>query len=117
MKLEGFNSDWAEEFNGAVTVCDRAGIIVYMNKVSIEQFAKYGGEKLLGSNLLDCHPEPSRTKLQNMLEHPQENMYTTEKNGITKIIYQTPWKEKGEFMGVIEISFALQAGMPHFKRE
>ena len=31
MKLEGVDVDWAEEFNGAVTVCDREGIIVYMN--------------------------------------------------------------------------------------
>jgi len=28
MKLEGFDIDWAEEFNGAITVCDRQGIIV-----------------------------------------------------------------------------------------
>ena len=117
MTLEGLNIDWAEEFNGAITVCDREGIIVYMNLVSIEQFGKDGGEKLLGTNLLDCHPEPARTKLLQMLQQPVDNMYTTEKRGIQKIIYQTPWREKGEFMGVIEISFKLTPRMPFFKRD
>jgi len=117
MKLEGIDVDWAEEFNGAITVCDREGIIVYMNRVSIDQFKNDGGERLLGTNLLNCHPEPARTRLIRMLQNPVDNIYTTEKRGIKKIIYQTPWKEKGVFKGVIEISFKLPPGMPHFKRD
>jgi len=111
------NVNWADEFNGAVTVCNREGIIVYMNRVSIEQFKNSGGKMLLGTNLLDCHPEPARTKLMQMLQKPVDHMYTTEKRGIKKIIYQTPWRENGEFRGVIEISFLLKPGMPHFKRD
>lgn len=109
--------DWANEFNGAITVCDRHGIIVYMNQVSIEQFKSYGGEKLLGTSMIDCHPEPSRTRVLQMLEHPEDNMYTTEKEGVKKIIYQTPWRENGIFRGFIELSFVLAPGMPHFKRD
>lgn len=108
--------DWAEEFNGAVTVCDRKGIIVYMNQYSVRQFEKYGGEKLLGTSLVDCHPEPSKTKLKKMLEKPVQNMYTTEKDGVKTIIYQTPWKRHGKFLGVIELSFVLDAEMPHHSR-
>ncbi|WP_206610013.1 PAS domain S-box protein [Maribellus luteus] len=117
MMQNNWNVDWAEEFNGAITVCDRKGIIVYMNRRSIEQFHKYGGADLLGSNLLDCHPEPSKTKLKEMLEKPVDNMYTTEKDGVTKIIYQTPWYQEGMFRGVIEISFQLDTSMPHFFRK
>ena len=117
MILEGKEVDWAEEFNGTVTVCDREGIIVYMNQYSIRQFEKYGGEKLLGTNLLDCHPEPSKSKLKKMLEAPMENMYTTESSdGNKKIIYQTPWKRNGEFCGIIEISFLLASNLPNFIR-
>ncbi len=116
MKLEGVNINWTEEFNGAITVCDRDGIIVYMNKYSISQFEKYGGKKLLGTNLLDCHPEPSKSQLINMLKKPNENMYTSEKNGVKKIILQTPWMSEGEFLGLVEISFNLDAKMPnHFR--
>ncbi|MCY1723145.1 hypothetical protein OU798_22545 [Prolixibacteraceae bacterium Z1-6] len=117
MELEGIDVNWADEFNGAITVCNREGIIVYMNQVSIDQFAKYGGDKLLGTNLIDCHPEPSKTKLKEMLENPVENMYTTEKNGVKKLILQTPWRYKNNFLGVVEISFLLDANMPHHIRK
>ena len=40
MKLEGVDIDWVGEFNGAVTVCNREGIIVYMNQASIRQDRK-----------------------------------------------------------------------------
>lgn len=113
MKLKGVDINWAEEFNGAITVCDRDGIIVYMNQYSIKQFEKYGGEKLLGTSLIDCHPEPSKSKLKEMLIQPIENMYTTEKNAVKKIILQTPWMQKGVFSGVIEMSFNLDANMPN----
>ena len=117
MIFEGKEVDWAEEFNGAVTVCDKDGIIVYMNQYSIRQFKKYGGKKLLGTNLLDCHPEPSKTKLKNMLENQEENMYTTESsNGLKKLIFQTPWRINNEFNGIIEISFKLDSQLPNFTR-
>ena len=87
-----------------------------MNAYSIHQFIKYGGEKLLGAHLLDCHPEPSKSMLIKMLENPIQNMYTTEKNGIKQIIYQTPWKSDGEFRGVIELSFQLDAEIPNYIR-
>ncbi len=117
MVLEGMNVDWAEEFNGAITVCNCEGIIVYMNRFSVEQFKKYGGEKLIGTSLLNCHPEPSKSKLKGMLKNPVENMYTTEKNGIKKIILQTPWMSNGVFSGIVELSFKLNSGMPHFIRK
>lgn len=107
MILNGIDVNWLDEFNGAITVCDREGIIVYMNDCSIRQFQKYGGSNLLGTNLLDCHPEPSKTKLSEMLKKPVENTYTTEKNGVKKVITQRPWMQNGEFCGVVELSFEL----------
>ena len=72
-------SIWSDEVEGAVTVCDLNGIITYMNESSKKQFAKYGGESLIGQNLLDCHPEPSRSKLAEMLKTPTTNCYISEK--------------------------------------
>ncbi len=116
MNLEGLNVDWAEEFNGSITVCDLQGIIIYMNKRAILGFQKYGGAKLLGTNLIDCHPEPSKSKVKQMLLEPFENMYTTEKDGQKTMILQTPWKVKDKIKGIVEISFVLAPEMPHFKR-
>lgn len=75
MKKNSQEVNWSEELEAAVTVCDLEGIIVYMNRKSIEQFKDYGGEKLLGTNLLDCHPEPSKSTLKKMLARPVNNMY------------------------------------------
>jgi transcriptional regulator with PAS, ATPase and Fis domain len=107
MNEKDFYPRWADEFNGAVTICNRQGIIVYMNRQSETQFAKYGGKKLLGKSLIDCHPEPSRTQLLEMLEKPTENKYIFEKNGKKKLVVQSPWIENSRFMGVVEISVYL----------
>ena len=61
------NIPWAKEFPGGITVCDAAGIILEMNHRAAAAFAKEGGRELIGGNLLDCHPEPSRSKLRELL--------------------------------------------------
>jgi ABC-type branched-subunit amino acid transport system ATPase component len=58
---------WVEEFAGAVTVCDKTGVILAMNARSAALFADYGGAALIGRNLLGCHPEPARTRLRELL--------------------------------------------------
>ena len=52
---------WIEESPAAVTVCDRAGVIIEMNARARQTF---GPEQqlLIGSNVLDCHPSrPARS--------------------------------------------------------
>lgn len=107
---------WTDEFLGAITVCDSQGIVVYMSERSKMQFAKSGDGDLLGKSLIECHPEPARSLLLKMLAEPLPNSYTIEKNGIRKMIHQTPWMENGEFKGVVELSFEIPMEMPHHKR-
>ncbi|HAX95153.1 MAG TPA: diguanylate cyclase [Prolixibacteraceae bacterium] len=107
---------WSDFFNASVTICDRDGIIVYVNEKAAKQFEKYGGKKLLGKDLLDCHPEPSRSRFKQMLIEPIENIYTTEKDGLRKMIVQKPWMDRETFMGVVEFSFELPANLPLFQR-
>jgi transcriptional regulator with PAS, ATPase and Fis domain len=109
--------DWANEFPGAVTVCDAAGRIVAMNAASREAFAADGGEKLIGANVLDCHPEPSRTKLAGMMAERRPNVYTIQKRGAKKMIYQAPWFKDGVYAGFVELSFEVPWDMPHFNRD
>ena len=58
------DTDWVKELPAAVTVCDADGTILFMNDMSIKAFEEDGGAALVGTNLLDCHPEPSRSKLE-----------------------------------------------------
>ena len=112
MELHG----WVEEFPGSITVCDPAGIILEMNARAAETFAKDGGKALVGTSLLDCHPEPARSKLLHMLETRQTNTYTIEKNGVKKLIHQAPWYENGEYCGFVELSIVIPLELPHFVR-
>ena len=111
------NANWIEEFAGAITVCDREGIVLAMNEASAKAFADQGGAKLIGSNLLDCHPEPSRSKVRRLLETQQRNVYTIEKQGVRKLVYQTPWYRDGQFAGLVELVLEMPGQVPHFVRD
>jgi hypothetical protein len=108
---------WVDEFPGAVTVCDPQGIILEMNHKAAQNFAEDGGQKLVGTNMLDCHPEPAKTKLKQLLEKRQMNVYTTEKMGVRKLIYQSPWYKAGEYRGFIELSLVIPIEIPNFIRD
>jgi transcriptional regulator with PAS, ATPase and Fis domain len=107
---------WVGEFPSAITVCDVDGIILEMNDQAANGYAKDGGRALIGKNMLDCHPEPARTKTKRLLESKQKNVYTIEKNGVKKLIYQSPWYRDGKFAGLVELSLEIPFEMSHFVR-
>ena len=107
------NKNYIEEADFAVTVCKKDGEIVYMNQKSRKTFLKPGMPDIIGKNVLDCHPEPAKTLLADLLVHPRNNAYTIEKNGVKKLIFQTPWYDKGEYAGFMELSMEIPFQMPH----
>jgi transcriptional regulator with PAS, ATPase and Fis domain len=107
---------WVNEFPGAITVCDADGIILEMNDQAAKSFAKEGGRTVIGKSLLDCHPEPARTKTKRLLENQQKNVYTIEKNGVKKLVFQSPWYRDGKFAGLVELVLEIPFEMPHFVR-
>lgn len=110
-------AEWVKEFPGAVTVCDSEGRIVAMNDRAAEVFADGGGGALVGRNVLDCHPEQARSRLRDMLESGLANVYTIEKNGRRKLIYQSPWYRGGKYAGLVELALEIPREMPHFNRD
>ena len=108
--------DWVREFPGAITVCDRNGVVQEMNDCAARVFESDGGRALVGTNVLDCHPEPARSKLAEMLSCGRANVYTIEKNGVKKLIYQAPWYRDGACAGFVEVSLEIPFEMPHFVR-
>ena len=109
--------DYFKEADVSVTVCDKEGRIIDMNDKSRKTFLKPGREELIGKNVLDCHPEPAKSLLADMLQHPRRNAYTIEKEGVKKLIYQTPWYENGEYMGFMELSMVIPFEMKHMIRK
>ena len=110
------NESWFEGFPGAISICDPQGVLLDMNAAAEKVFEDDGGRKLIGSNILDCHPEPARSKLQHLLSSREINIYTIEKDGQVKLIYQAPWYKAGQYAGFIEISFEIPSDMQHFVR-
>jgi transcriptional regulator with PAS, ATPase and Fis domain len=108
--------NWVKEFPGAITVCDADGIILELNDKAAKTFEKDGGASLVGRNMLDCHPEPARSKTERLLAAHIKNVYTIEKNGIKKLIFQSPWFQDGKYSGFVELSLEIPFEVPHFVR-
>jgi len=109
--------NWANELPFmAITISDKDGKIIEMNDRSAMTFQKSGGRELIGKQLMDCHPEKAQMIIMEMMSSPKTNAYTIEKEGLKKLIYQTPWYENGEFGGLVEFSIIIPMDMPHFKR-
>jgi len=110
-------NEWIKEFPAAITVCDEEGILLEMNDKADKSFESDGGRKLIGSNMLDCHPGDSRDKTERLLASREKNVYTIEKTGVKKLIYQSPWYKNGQYAGFVEMSLEIPFGeLPHFVR-
>src|SRR5512140_2719714 len=106
--------DFIEKLDGAVIVTDADGKLCYMNERAVRNFEKDGGKELLGRDLMECHSEASGKKILEIMETKQNNVYTIEKKGKKKLIFQTPWISDGEFKGLVELSLEIPFDMPHF---
>ena len=108
---------WVRELKAAITVCDREGVTLEMNDRAAQTHEKDGGRELIGRSLVECHPEPARSHLLELLRTGQPNVYTIEKAGVKKLIYQAPWFQGGEYKGFVELSLPIPFELPHFVRE
>lgn len=109
-------NSWVKGFPCSITVSDREGRILELNDAAAQAYAADGGLELIGQNMLDCHPAGARKKLEEMMAGCQTNVYTIEKNGKKKLIYQAPWYQDGVYAGFVEFAIELPEHMPHFIR-
>lgn len=107
--------EWALTLECGITVCDADCNILFINDKAREALS--GGKDITGHNMLRCHNEHSRKKIEEMLSKGTTNAYTIEKRGLRKLIYQTPWRKEGIIAGLVEISIVLPENMPHYVRQ
>lgn len=67
MELYPFLKSLVDEDRCAVVICNMMHEIVYMNPMAKERYVKWGGEKLVGKSLLDCHNNDSCRKIKNVI--------------------------------------------------
>ncbi len=108
--------EWIKDFPAAITVCDTEGIILEMNAKACATFSEQGGADLIGKSLFACHKPESVAAIREMLATGRNNVYTIEKNGVKKLIFQQPWRRDGKIAGLVEISLELPLQMAHHVR-
>lgn len=109
--VKNMNFDYYKSINISITICDTEGIVVYQNKKSLATF----GDKV-GQSMMPCHQQRSQDIIHHLLDDAATNVYTIDKKGVKKMIYQTPWFEDGVVKGLIEFSIVLPEEMPHYVR-
>jgi hypothetical protein len=107
---------WSKELQVSITVTDKLANIIYMNDKALATFAKYGGSNILGQSLYDCHNPDSSAIIRDLLATGGTNIYTIEKQGVKKFIYQSAWFTGTVISGLVEISIVLPNDMPHHIR-
>ena len=109
--------EWVEEYPGAITVSDAKGIVLELNRHSAENLKPEGGMKLIGSNMMGCHPARALRKLKHIMKNRETNVYTVRKGRVRKIVLQTPWYKKGKYRGFVEISLPITGKIPDIVRK
>lgn len=106
--LYNFFKSAMDEDKSAVVMCNLEHKIVYMNPAACEHYAKYGGEKLFGKNLLECHNPKSREMIEKVIawfEKSKSNnrIYTYYSEKENKDVYMIALRdENGELIGYYE---------------
>ncbi|NVO09312.1 MAG: PAS sensor protein [Bacteroidales bacterium] len=108
---------WAKTINCAITVSDINGAIIYMNEKSGKTFEKWGGLDMVGKSLNNCHSPKSQEIITKLMDNAETNVYTIEKAGIKKMIYQAPWFKEGKVAGLVELSIEIPFDLPHYIRD
>ena len=90
-----------------VVICNLEHEIIYMNPAAIENYAKRGGEKLIGASLLACHNPKSCEKIKRVTEwfasdESHNIVYTSRNEKQNKDIYMVALRDAGRLIGYYE---------------
>ena len=108
MDKEVFFKSVLEQEQGPVVLCDLEHTILYMNPAAVARYASYGGDALVGKNLMACHNPAAREKIEQVLAwfkaSPDNNrVHTYYNEGENKDIYMIALRNKdGALIGYYE---------------
>jgi PAS domain-containing protein len=96
-----------DQDRAAVVICNLKHEIIYMNPSAIEHYKKWGGEKMIGASLQDCHNEESREKIQRVVDWFSEDeshniVYTFHNEKQNKDVYMVALRDAGKLIGYYE---------------
>lgn len=108
---------WLEELPCSVMICDKNYKILYMNEKSAEDHAKDGGRKMVGTDLMECHPPEAQAKMRKMLASGRSNVYTMQLKRKKKLVYQCQWKKGRSVGGLFQLVFEVPSEIPNIVKD
>ena len=90
-----------------VVICNLQHEIIYMNPAAVENYAGRGGEKLIGTSLLNCHHPESTEKIRQVTDwfasdESHNIVYTFHNEKQNKDVYMVALREDGRLIGYYE---------------
>ena len=107
MENAAFYKSVLEQDRAAVVLCDLEHTIIYMNPAAIQNYAKHGGEKLIGRSLLDCHNAESGKRIQQVIDWfaadvSHNLVYTFHNEKQNKDVYMVALRDGDKLIGYYE---------------
>ena len=107
MENAAFYRSVLEQDRAAVVLCDLEHTIIYMNPAAIQNYAKRGGEKLIGRSLLDCHNAESGKRIQQVIDWfaadvSHNLVYTFHNEKQNKDVYMVALRDGDKLIGYYE---------------
>lgn len=108
MELSKYFKSIVEQDRCAVVICNLKHEIIYMNPAAIARYGKSGGEKLIGSSLLNCHNKKSNEMIEKTVEWFKKNtdnniVYTYRNEKENKDVYMVALRDDdGTLIGYYE---------------
>lgn len=97
-----------EQDRASIVICDLSHTIIYMNKAAKKNYAKRGGEQLVGQSLLNCHNPHSNEMIKKVvdwfgLDEGNNMIYTFHNEKDNKDVYMVALRdENNKLIGYYE---------------
>jgi len=90
-----------------IVICNLNHEIIYMNPAAISNYAKRGGDTLIGQSIMKCHNADSREKMSQVVEwfalSEEHNLvYTLYNEKTNEDIYMVALRDEGKLIGYYE---------------
>lgn len=101
MELSLYFKSIIDQDRCAVVICNLQHEIIYMNPSAVSRYEKYGGIKLMGKSLLDCHNAKSREMIKKTIswfEKSTDNniIYTFRNEKENKDVYMVALRDENK---------------------
>lgn len=96
-----------EQDSSQVVICNLKHEIIYMNQAAIKDYSKYGGDKLIGRSLLECHNEKSQEIIKKVVDwfgksKDHNKVYTFYNKKQNKDVYMVALRNDDKLIGYYE---------------